>query len=72
MDNHKIGEAAGFIWHCLNESGTISLGELKKSAGFTADEIVAGLGWLSREDKVEFSQKGRRVIVSLQESEVYC
>jgi len=72
MDDHKIGEAAGFIWNTLNETGTISLAELKKSPGFTSDEVAAGIGWLSREGKVRFTHKGRRVIISLQETEVFC
>src|SRR5262245_6869090 len=54
MTSHSIGLAAGAIWKKLHEKGTagLSFGDLKKIPGFSADEIVAGAGWLARESKI--------------------
>ena len=55
----QIGIAAGKIWDylSLNEKATIN-----KLAG-ALDEpervILMGIGWLAREDKVEFTTEGR-------------
>ncbi len=71
MDANRIGEVAGVVWHQLGEK-EMSLSELKKCGEATADEIVAAVGWLAREGKIRFETKGRRVLLSLQTSDVLC
>src|SRR5690606_13866151 len=54
MTNERVGRAAGVVWAHLREreeKGS-TLNELKRKVeGFTADEIVAAIGWLAREGK---------------------
>ncbi len=68
MDSEKIGAAAGIIWERLRAKARegCTLNELKrKTPGFTADEVVAGVGWLSREGKLEASTSGRKILLTL-------
>jgi len=71
MDCERIGKAAGAIWthlHDADEPRTIAA--LKKIAGYTGDEIIAGLGWLAREGKVDFQVQGKKISVSLSQAEL--
>jgi len=65
--NHEIGQVAGKVWRTLDDQGAQSLAALKKSTSATDDLVVAAVGWLAREDKLEFATRdGRLVKVSLQ------
>jgi hypothetical protein len=73
MTTNTIGFAAGAIWKKLHEKGSTghSFGDLKKITGYSADEIVAGIGWLAREGKICFKEGPRKtLIVSLVEEAV--
>lgn len=61
----KIGFAAGEIYNYLNENGTTSFSKMKKELDLKGNFADLGLGWLARENKVEISQKGPAVKVSL-------
>lgn len=72
MDEQRIGLAAGAVWSYLHEedreSATVSA--LKKISGFTGDEITAGIGWLAREEKIEFETQGKKICVCLVQTEM--
>jgi hypothetical protein len=61
----EIGHVAGDVWGVLNRDGGLTLAELKKSLGAPADIVVAAIGWLAREGKLEFATEGRTVKISL-------
>jgi len=61
----KIGSDAGRIWSILNENGTKTVKELKKSAKLTDKEIYAAIGWLAREEKLIFEEKDADIHLSL-------
>ncbi len=61
----KIGFAAGEIYNYLNENGTTTFAKMKKELDLKGNFADLGLGWLARENKVEISQKGPAVKVSL-------
>lgn len=67
MNHEKIGHAAGIVWNRLNEveSEGVTMTELKKLPGLTTDEVVAAVGWLSREGKLNFQAQGRKSLVTL-------
>ena len=51
----EIGRAAGAVYKALELSGTwMSMTKLKTETGLTADMVQRGLGWLAREDKIQF------------------
>lgn len=52
MLQEKAGETAGKIWETLNEKGTQTLKQIKKSAKINEKDFYLGLGWLLREDKL--------------------
>ena len=52
---HDIGETAGAIWRHLSEHGPCSVAKLTKDIDLPRDTIMQGLGWLAREDKLEYA-----------------
>ena len=72
METSRIGDAAGWVWQTLRENDDgCSLSELKRLIeDFTADEIVAGVGWLAREGKLSFESRGKKTVVGLVEAEL--
>ena len=63
--NDEIGRAAGELWHALSDGRGQSLAELKKAIDSPPDLVLAAVGWLAREGKLEFASSGRTVKVSL-------
>ena len=65
MSSEKIGENAGNIWQTLKEKGQMTTSALKKNTKLNDKDVNMGLGWLAREDKLSFDQKGNQTIISL-------
>jgi hypothetical protein len=62
-----IGTNAGLVWNTLNESGRLNVKDLKKATKIKAEkDVYAALGWLAKEGKVRFEEKGIDLFVSLQ------
>ena len=61
----EIGHVAGEVWGILSRDGGLTISAVKKSIDAPADVVLAALGWLAREGKLEFSTQGRSVKVSL-------
>ena len=55
-----IGAVAGEIWGLLSGSKPQTLAAIKKSVSAPADVVLAAVGWLAREDKLEFSRVDER------------
>lgn len=65
LSSHDIGLVAGEIWGFLAEKEPQSLSAIKKGVTAPADVTVAAIGWLAREDKLEFVTSGRALKVGL-------
>ena len=65
VSNDGIGVVAGDVWRLLGDQSEQSLTAIKKSIDAPTDVIMAAVGWLAREDKLEFKKIGRTVKVSL-------
>lgn len=65
MNKQEIGIHAGQIWRELSESGICSLDFLKRKTAMNDAELSAALGWLAREDKIEFITNEEGVCVFL-------
>jgi hypothetical protein len=61
----QIGEVAGTVWQVLDTDGPMSLAKLAKSTDAPRDLVMQAVGWLAREEKVEFEESSRGRIVSL-------
>ena len=61
----QIGEAAGELWHCLANNGTMSLAKLVRSVEAPRDTVMQAVGWLAREDKVTIEETSRGRMIEL-------
>jgi hypothetical protein len=61
----SIGQTAGLVWRYLNAKGPVSLTVLVHEAKVPRDLLMQALGWLARENKLEFSEVKRRKTVGL-------
>ena len=65
MNKNEIGINAGKIWLLLNDYSKWSYGALKRASGLKDKELGAALGWLAREDKIDFYQEEEELYLSL-------
>lgn len=55
MDKGVIGEKAGIVWRLLNDDNRRwEFSEIEKATGMDEKELSAAIGWLARENKVQF------------------
>lgn len=54
MDKNSIGENAGLVWRLLDNNQHWEYGELKKVSGLSDRDLNAAIGWLARENKIQF------------------
>ena len=66
----KVIEAAGKTWRFLGQNGQTSVSQLPKSLKEKDEVVLQALGWLAREDKIDYTVKNRRTFVSLVEAEL--
>ncbi len=56
MDKASIGTNAGIVWRIIHERGAlIKYEEVKQISGLPDRDLNAAIGWLARENKIEFS-----------------
>jgi len=60
-----IGEAAGKIWHYLDENGEASVTKVSTETGLGKNEVQRAIGWLLKEDKLNIETIGRAETLSL-------
>ena len=65
LSNKDIGEVAGEIWGLLATGDGQTLAAIKKSIDAPPDVVAAAIGWLAREDKLEFDVTGRTLKIVL-------
>lgn len=66
MTNELIGTNAGIVWTALSTSGKMTIKELKKTTKIKADKVLySALGWLAKEGKLVFQEKGEDLYVWL-------
>ena len=61
----QIIESAGQIYNYLSNKGEVSISKMRKDLSLNENFTEMGLGWLSREDKLEYTQKAKSVTVKL-------
>ena len=54
MNKHQIGLNAGIVWHLLHNNERWTYCDLKKASGLSDRDLDAAIGWLAREDKIDF------------------
>ncbi len=61
----EIGETAGRVWRLLESDGAQTLAQIKKKLNAEAGNMDFALGWLAREDKIEFVPEKKTYRVKL-------
>ncbi|MFT4867760.1 MAG: hypothetical protein ACI9LV_000364 [Candidatus Nanohaloarchaea archaeon] len=61
----KIGELAGYVWRFLEDEGKSSVSSVCKAVDAPRSKVNMAIGWLAREDKLEFIDEGRGTSVQL-------
>ena len=61
MSSIEIGHVAGEVWGILSQHGELTLADLKKEVPASADLVLASIGWLAREDKLEFTTSAEMI-----------
>mgnify|MGYP001780918335 FL=1 len=54
MDAQSIGKNAGIVWRLLDHNRKWEYNELKEATGLSDRDLNAAIGWLAREDKIQF------------------
>lgn len=65
MSNDVIGDAAGKIWKYLDTNGEASVSKVTKETGLNKNDVQRAIGWLAKEDKLNFEINGRTETLSL-------
>ncbi|QDU58162.1 winged helix-turn-helix domain-containing protein [Aeoliella mucimassa] len=65
MTSDHIGHTAGDVWKALAEQGPQTATSLKKLVDAPGDTVIAAVGWLAREGKLDFVASGRVVKIAL-------
>jgi hypothetical protein len=61
----KVGEIAGEVYRLLDEEGSLPVSKVGKNIEAPRSKVNMGIGWLSKEGKLEFDEEGRSTEVSL-------
>jgi len=63
--DQKIGEIAGQVWDFLNEKEEASVTEVCRTLDESHSKVSMAIGWLAREDKLQFISKNRGNAIKL-------
>ena len=66
----KVIEIAGKTWRYLGQNGETNVGQLPKALKEKGELVLQAVGWLAREDKINYSIKNRRTFISLVQNEL--
>jgi len=61
----QIGDVAGAIWRVLHEKDKVSLSTLPKVVKEKESVALQAIGWLAREDKIQYLTEGKTTFVTL-------
>ncbi|MDH4257407.1 MAG: winged helix-turn-helix domain-containing protein [Candidatus Aminicenantes bacterium] len=65
----KVGATAGQIWDLLKKKGEVNMAELPRLLKEKSTVVYQAIGWLARENKIEYRTAATKTFVSLAESE---
>ena len=65
----KLGEMAGRVWKVLGERDSVAVSTLPQILKEKEEIVYQAVGWLAREDKIDFRKKEGKTFVSLNNEE---
>jgi len=60
-----IGVAAGKVWQYLDKNGPTSVSKITNETGLNRNIAQRAIGWLAKEEKINFDMDGRTELLSL-------
>lgn len=63
--SNQIGDAAGKIWEFLDKNGATSVSKVTNETKLTRNDVQRAIGWLAKEEKLNFEMEGRTELLSL-------
>ncbi len=61
----NIGTTAGVLWQFLQQNGPTTMSKIAESCGLDSKTLQRAIGWLAREDKIDFVSRGRSELITL-------
>jgi len=61
----EISSTAGKVWETLGKRGEVSITQLPRAVKEKSAIVYQSLGWLARENKIEYKSNGGKTMVSL-------
>ena len=61
----QVGDVAGAIWRALHEKEKVPLSTLPKMIRVKDAVAFQAVGWLAREDKIQYLTEGKTTFVAL-------
>ena len=71
MKKEEIGTLAGIVWRALNEKGPLSFEDLQRETLLDTESICTAIGWLARENKIEFNEQNGITIFYVYQEKYY-
>jgi hypothetical protein len=65
VNQRGIGETAGTIWETLSKEGPLSFAALMEEVNAPQSLFFMAIGWLSREEKLQFEQANGDYLIHL-------
>ncbi|MCP4725333.1 MAG: hypothetical protein GY863_09870 [bacterium] len=62
---HLIGETAGRIWQIVSDRGEVNISGLPKILNEKSPIVYQALGWLAREEKIEYHKEGKQTLICI-------
>jgi Mn-dependent DtxR family transcriptional regulator len=62
-----VGKTAGRVWELLKKNHEMTLSQLPKALKQKDTVVYQAVGWLAREDKIEYHTKGNKTVLSVKE-----
>jgi hypothetical protein len=66
----QVIETAGKAWRFLGQQGEADIATISKSLKENDRVVLQAIGWLAREDKINYAEKNNKIFVSLVASEL--
>lgn len=66
----QVIETAGKAWRLLGQQGEADIATISKSLKENDRVVLQAIGWLAREDKINYAEKNNKIFVSLVASEL--
>ncbi len=63
--HHDVGETAGRVWRLLHQRGPATVAEIATGVGCQREAVERAIGWLEREDKLDFHGTGHGERISV-------